>query len=72
MERAPAVVAYTTAVTVTVIGGLTLGEWAMIVGIACAILTFIANTAINIYFKSKHLKIAEGVERRAVEREGTP
>ena len=68
MEKTPAAVSYTAAATVTMLGGLTLNEVALIVGIVCAILTLIANTAINIYFKHKHLKIAEGVERRRIDR----
>lgn len=43
----------------TVFAGLTLNDWAIIVGIAVTVISLFANVAINIYFKRAHLKLAE-------------
>ena len=46
----PSAVSYTSAASLTMIGGLSINEWAAVVGICLGIATF----GFNIYWKVKH------------------
>jgi hypothetical protein len=58
----PSTVSYTTGISVTIIGGLSLNQWAAIVGIATCILTFGLH-CFKVYWDIKH------TERRSKHRE---
>jgi hypothetical protein len=58
----PSTVSYTTGISVTIIGGLSLNQWAAIVGIATCIFTFGLH-CFKVYWDIKH------TERRSKHRD---
>lgn len=43
--------AYTSSGGAVLVAGMSVNEWAAVIGAACAVVTCLANIAINVYFK---------------------
>lgn len=62
MSQHATAASYTSSVTVMVLGGLSLSEWALIVGIVMAFFTAVVNW----HYKRQHLAIAKSVAEATI------